>query len=170
MNDKLEKIIHVFRRFDTDNSGEIDRKELLYGLRDLNVRLNQHQIKLFIETIDPNNDGTITFSELKQALKKTTKKDKERVRDKYQKLPEINKTSTTSPSKKLNEKKSPKKSPKVHRRAAKKKQSQFRTVILHEDIGGPVPIKFDDSAKTTSPYFDGSAWTSTLPGIKTTTP
>lgn len=171
MNDKLEKIIHVFRRFDTDNSGEIDRKELLYGLRDLNVRLNQHQIKLFIETIDPNNDGTITFLELKQALKKTTKKDEERRRDKYQKLPEINKTSTTAPSKKINKnKKCPKKSPKLHRRTAKKKQGQFRTVILHEDIGGPVPIKFDDGAKTTSPYFDGSAWTSTLPGIKTATP
>merc|ERR1711991_269566 len=98
MNDKLKKIIHVFRRFDTDNSGEIDRKELLYGLRDLKVRLNRDQIKLFIETIDPNNDGTITFLELKQALKKkTSKKDEELCRDKRQNLPEINKRSSTSP-------------------------------------------------------------------------
>ena len=96
MNDKLEKIIHVFRRFDTDNSGEIDRKELLYGLRDLNVRLNGEQIKLFIETIDPDNDGSIAFFELKQALKKKSKddedkkgKNKKRKNSSYEKLPPI---------------------------------------------------------------------------------
>ena len=185
MNDKLEKIIHVFRRFDTDNSGEIDRKELLYGLRDLNVRLNGEQIKLFIETIDPNNDGSIAFFELKQALKKKSKddedkegKNKKRKNSSYEKLPPIiitNNNDKTSPLSSTTKKKKhlkKKNSPKNNNKASERKQHQYRTVILHEDIGGPVPIKFDDGAEKTSPYFDDDAWNNTLPGIgiKSTTP
>ena len=161
MNDKLEKIIHVFRRFDTDDSGEIDRKELLYGLRELNVRLNKEQIKVFIETIDPNNDGSITFAELKRALKPSPDRN-----PKSHILPQIVHGNTKLPGTQPNLQKSksshkrrkkPSKSPKI--------DHKYRTVVLHEEIGGPVSIQFDDAAEKTSPYFNDDVWNNTLPGI-----
>ena len=140
---------------------------------------------MFIETIDPNNDGSIAFFELKQALKKKSKddedkegKNKKRKNSSYEKLPPIiitNNNDKTSPLSSTTKKKKhlkKKNSPKNNNKASERKQHQYRTVILHEDIGGPVPIKFDDGAEKTSPYFDDDAWNNTLPGIgiKSTTP
>ena len=161
MNDKLEKIIHVFRRFDTDDSGEIDRKELLYGLRELNVRLNRAQIKIFIETIDPNNDGSITFAELKRALKLSSNRN-----PKSPKLPPIVHGNPKLPESQSNLQKS--KSSRKRRKKAttsQKDDHKYRRVVLHEEIGGPVSIQFDDGAEKTSPYFNNDVWNNTLPGI-----
>eukprot|EP00945_MAST-04E_sp_MAST-4E-sp1_P008967 g8967.t1 len=87
MHDKMERIIDVFHRLDVDGSGELDRRELLLGIRNLGVRLEPAEIKTFIQTLDPNDDGLVSFHELERALKTT-----DHTRKAYNTLEKVSKT------------------------------------------------------------------------------
>ncbi len=65
--DSARKIEELFRRLDTDGSGELSVRELAEGLVSLHVSLTPRELRLFASSIDVNGNGSISFQEFLRA-------------------------------------------------------------------------------------------------------
>jgi len=59
-----QRLIDVFRSFDTDGSGTLSRDELYAGMERLDIDVNHEEIILLIDDADENGDGEIDYQEL----------------------------------------------------------------------------------------------------------
>ena len=177
MNDNMERITHVFRRLDIDQSGELDRRELLIGLKELNVRLEPNEIKLFLREIDPNNDGNVSFQELERAIKgrvtKAFPQPPPRGKVKAVTLPSIGsrenkKTGKPSRPRMVKTGLGRQTKCRTKKSTSQKKIVKVRYIKLRRDIGGPVNIGFKAPSTAElkeSPFYEGKeAWHENMPG------
>jgi len=61
-------IQEAFRMFDTDNSGEIDKKEFRKLVKSLGLELNNRKINELMKKIDTNNSGQIDMEEFTKMM------------------------------------------------------------------------------------------------------
>ena len=76
-DDRLKQVIDaIFMKYDTDNSGTLEDKEILNLITDAfkslgrNKEIGSQQVNQFIMAIDKNGDGKIAKAELFEILKK----------------------------------------------------------------------------------------------------
>jgi Ca2+-binding EF-hand superfamily protein len=60
----------IFNRLDTDSSGTIDKAELMAAISELDGQATADDIIETMKEIDEDNDGQVTFTELKAWWKK----------------------------------------------------------------------------------------------------
>ncbi len=60
-----QHIKQMFDDFDKDKDGSIDRSELELALRSLNLDFTQGDIEAYIEQVDKNKNGAISYDEFK---------------------------------------------------------------------------------------------------------
>ena len=60
----------MFKLFDTDNSGTISSAELSVNLAAWGVQVSDEELRLLMQELDPNNDGTITLGEFTEMLER----------------------------------------------------------------------------------------------------
>ena len=63
------KLIDLFREWDDDGNGGIDKKELRQAVAALGYECKKKEVDKFFESIDDDDSGFIEFEELKSALK-----------------------------------------------------------------------------------------------------
>ena len=63
------KLIDLFREWDDDGNGALDKKELRQAIAALGYEAPKKDIDAFFESIDTDNSGWIEFEEVKKALK-----------------------------------------------------------------------------------------------------
>ena len=56
------QIIELFERFDEDESGTIDKEELIHGLQSIRVFLSQAELATLLQQADPNKSGHIEYA------------------------------------------------------------------------------------------------------------
>ena len=63
------KLIDLFREWDDDGNGALDKKEMRQAIAALGYEAPRKEIDAFFESIDDDDNGWIEFGELKEALK-----------------------------------------------------------------------------------------------------
>jgi len=66
--DADEELKEAFRVFDTDDSGEIDKKELKRLMKKLGQKLSEAELDAMMAEVDTNGDGVISFEEFKALM------------------------------------------------------------------------------------------------------
>jgi len=59
----------LFREFDEDKSGDIDRWEIMKVMQGLGIEITEQKAADMISTVDKDNSGTIDFEEFKTLMK-----------------------------------------------------------------------------------------------------
>ena len=59
----------VFRALDDNRNPQVDMQELMWGLKDFDVHLDEEQAKSILNTFDRDGSGTVSFDELLRALR-----------------------------------------------------------------------------------------------------
>jgi len=59
----------VFKAIDDNRNRQIDVTELMYGLKDFGVHLNQEQAKSLLARFDRDNSGSVSFDEFIRVLR-----------------------------------------------------------------------------------------------------
>ena len=70
-----ERIKVMFKRFDTDGSGDIDVEELGAGLSSLGIVLKRHEVYSYASDVDDDGGGTIGLEEILTAVSQRIKMD-----------------------------------------------------------------------------------------------
>ncbi|CAF3062929.1 unnamed protein product [Rotaria socialis] len=58
----------AFDLFDTDHSGKISQSELKHVLHALNIKANDHEVKMLLSQMDKDHSGEIDFNEFKTVM------------------------------------------------------------------------------------------------------
>ena len=61
-------VLTVFKKYDSDGSGELDPAELLNALRDLGLPLTLEEVQQAVAEIDCDGDGTVSIKEFLSLL------------------------------------------------------------------------------------------------------
>jgi len=61
-----DDVVTSFKKFDKDNSGEIDKEELGELSKSLGFPLNEEQLELALKDLDMNKDGVVDMEEFKR--------------------------------------------------------------------------------------------------------
>jgi len=69
------RLIDLFREWDDDGNGALDKKEMRAAIAALGYQAPRKEIDAFFETIDVDDSGMIEFNELKEALKERNAKE-----------------------------------------------------------------------------------------------
>lgn len=67
-SEQLDELRSCFAIFDVDSSGLISTNELKNVLELLNVKLNNEEVNVLMETIDADHSGQIDFEEFKNLM------------------------------------------------------------------------------------------------------
>jgi len=59
----------VFRILDDNRNRQIDKNELMWGLKDFDIHLSEEQTAVLIKHFDRDGSGTISFDEMLRALR-----------------------------------------------------------------------------------------------------
>lgn len=66
---KLKGYLELFRKFDADGSGQLDKDEFAAFHKEMvKQKKTKHSLQVFEEDLDINSSGTITFNELSEWL------------------------------------------------------------------------------------------------------
>ena len=65
----IRGIARVFRILDDNKNKQIDSNELLWGLKDFDIHLNEEQVAVLMKHFDSDGSGTINFDEFLVALR-----------------------------------------------------------------------------------------------------
>ena len=57
-----------FKKYDQDNSGKIDKKELTQLLEEIGMKLEGDQLEEFLKMVDEDGSGQIEFDEFKKLV------------------------------------------------------------------------------------------------------
>ena len=74
LNEHQVKLIDLFREWDDDGNGAIDKKELRQAVAALGYEAPRKEIDKFFSMIDEDDSGFIEFGEMKEALKERNAK------------------------------------------------------------------------------------------------
>ena len=69
--DQVNVVREVFNKFDKDNSGAINKKELRQCSQECGEDLNKKELNFMMNEFDENDDGNIDFSEFCMMLQKS---------------------------------------------------------------------------------------------------
>lgn len=61
---KKNRLLELFRSFDTDGNGTIDREEFYNGMSRLNLGLTDAEVTRLLQEVDSNGDGEIDYMEM----------------------------------------------------------------------------------------------------------
>lgn len=61
----LSEAFEIFKRYDRDGSGSIDRQELARLLEALDEPLSEEELEIALEVVDSNGSGRISWDEFK---------------------------------------------------------------------------------------------------------
>jgi hypothetical protein len=64
----------VFRKYDRDSSGELDKQEFAHVLRELNIAITREQLSKVIQFLDQDGDGSVSIKEFSSKLKESKRK------------------------------------------------------------------------------------------------
>ena len=67
---RWERVISIFKAWDEDGNGSVDRAEFARGLEVLGIVATADEVKAFFAQFDPDNSGALDFRELSSALRK----------------------------------------------------------------------------------------------------
>jgi len=59
----------VFRILDDNRNRQLDANELMWGLKDFDIHLNEDQVRVLIAHFDRDGSGSISFDEFLRALR-----------------------------------------------------------------------------------------------------
>lgn len=65
----IRGIGRVFRILDNNRNRQLEANELMWGLKDFDIHLNEAQVATLINHFDRDNSGTINFDEFLRALR-----------------------------------------------------------------------------------------------------
>lgn len=65
-----DRVIDVFRAWDTDGSGCLSRREFAKAMATLDVRATKRELHALFNKLDPDNSGTIELKELAREIQK----------------------------------------------------------------------------------------------------
>ena len=68
----IRGIGRVFRILDDNRNRQIDANELMWGLKDFDIHLNEDQVNALIKQFDRDGSGTVNFDEFLRALRVST--------------------------------------------------------------------------------------------------
>ena len=68
----IRGIGRVFRILDDNRNRQIDGNEMMWGLKDFDIHLNEEQVKALISEFDRDGSGTVNFDEFLRALRVST--------------------------------------------------------------------------------------------------
>ena len=63
---KMDQYLEIFRRFDKDDSGQIDKGELSLMIKACGIKMNDQEIDDIIKEYDVDKNETINFYEFTQ--------------------------------------------------------------------------------------------------------
>ena len=76
--EQLDEMKEAFKAFDTDNSGQIDAKELGYVLRSLGMNPTKKEIQKMLATADADGNGSVSLKEFIILMTSQINKDPEK--------------------------------------------------------------------------------------------
>ena len=65
----IRGIGRVFRILDDNRNRQLDKNELMWGLKDFDIHLSEEQVNVLIKHFDRDNSGTVNFDEFLVALR-----------------------------------------------------------------------------------------------------
>ena len=65
----IRGIGRVFRILDDNRNRQLDKNELMWGLKDFDIHLSEEQVDVLIKHFDRDNSGTVNFDEFLRALR-----------------------------------------------------------------------------------------------------
>lgn len=65
----IRGISRVFKILDDNRNRQIDLNELMWGLKDFNIHLDEDQAKVLLKRFDRDGSGTVNFDEFLVALR-----------------------------------------------------------------------------------------------------
>ena len=72
LNSRWERVINIFKAWDDDGNGCVDREEFVNGLQVLGIHAHKAEVDAFFQVFDPDGSGALDFRELSAALRKHT--------------------------------------------------------------------------------------------------
>lgn len=83
----IRGIGRVFRILDDNRNRQLDKNELMWGLKDFDIHLTEEQVDVLIKHFDKDNSGTVNFDEFLVALRGDLNENRiSFIRQAYQKL------------------------------------------------------------------------------------
>jgi len=70
MSSKGQKALQIFREFDTDQSGSLDRDELTAAFKKLAIPVSDAEFEIVWKAADADGSGEIQYSEFAKMLKR----------------------------------------------------------------------------------------------------
>jgi len=80
----MATVAELFKRLDTDGSGQLDLAELIRGLSELGLLFSPKHTRAFQKSLDKNKDGMISYREFKTTLEE---RQLSQLRDAWQQVP-----------------------------------------------------------------------------------
>ena len=65
----IRGIGRVFRILDDNRNRQLDKTELLWGLKDFDIHLSEEQVDVLVKHFDRDGSGTVNFDEFLVALR-----------------------------------------------------------------------------------------------------
>ena len=69
LSKKGARVIDLFRQWDDDGTGKIEKKEFRRGMKELGLSVSAKQLNELFDMWDPDRSGVITIKELQQMLR-----------------------------------------------------------------------------------------------------
>lgn len=65
----IRGVARVFKILDDNRNRQLDKNELMWGLKDFDIHLSEEQVDVLIKHFDKDNSGTVNFDEFLVALR-----------------------------------------------------------------------------------------------------
>ena len=72
LSTKAVRVIELFRQWDDDDTGHVDRKEFRRGMRECGVLASREQLDSLFDCWDPDGSGEISIDELHAKVREKT--------------------------------------------------------------------------------------------------
>ena len=72
LSQKAVRVIDLFRQWDDDGTGKIEKKEFRRGMKELGLHVSDAQLDELFDSWDPDKSGVLTHDELQKLLRRGT--------------------------------------------------------------------------------------------------
>ena len=72
LSKKAVRVIELFRQWDDDGTGKIEKKEFRRGMKELGLSVSVAQLDELFDMWDPDGTGVLTIDELQKLLRRGT--------------------------------------------------------------------------------------------------
>jgi len=92
----IRGISRVFKILDDNRNRQIDLNELMWGLKDFDIHLNEEQARVLLKRFDRDGSGTVNFNEFLVALRGDLNENRLKYIDAAYKKLDVNKDGTVT--------------------------------------------------------------------------